>query len=115
MKHSVRLFLVAVSATAVASCRQQASESVASPSASVACQAALAPGGHAQPIDHTIDALQERARRSPSKRDALEQLGYQFVARARILNDPGDYKLAEHVAQCLEERSPGDPGARWGN
>ena len=107
MKHSLRLLLVAVSATVVASCRQQVSESVARPSSSAACQAALAPGGHAQPIDRTIDALQERARRSPSKRDALEQLGYQFVARARAANDPGDYILAERVATCLDVRYAG--------
>jgi len=68
MKHSLRLLLVTVSATAVASCGQQVQESVAHPSSSVACQAALAPGGHAQPIDRTIDVLQEKARRSPSKR-----------------------------------------------
>ena len=112
MKHSSLLVLVAVSATTLASCRQEASESAAHPSSSsVACQAALAPGAHAQPIDRTIGDLQERARQSPWKRDVLEQLGYQFVARARAANDPGDYTLAERVATCLEEQQPGDPAA----
>src|SRR5580765_1720552 len=111
MKHSLRLLLVAVSATSLASCRQNVSESAAHPSPSVACQAALAPGGHAQPIDRTIADLQERARQSPWKRDALEQLGNQFVARARAANDPGDYTLAERVATCLEEQQPGNPAA----
>ena len=111
MKHSLLLLLVAVSATTLASCHQNPSESAAHPSPSVACQAALAPGGHAQPIDRTIADLQERARQSPWKRDALEQLGYQFVARARAANDPGDYTLAERVATCLEEQQPGDPAA----
>ena len=50
-------------------------------------------------------------RQSPWQRDALEQLGYQFVARARAANDPGDYTLAERVATCLEEQQPGDPAA----
>ena len=111
MKHSWLFLLVAVSATALAGCRQRVSESAEHPSSSVACQAALAPGGHAQPIDRTIADLQERARQSPWKRDALEQLGYQFVARARVANDPGDYTLAERVATCLEEQQPGDPAA----
>ena len=47
----------------------------------------------------------------PAQRDALEQLGYQVVTRARQTNDPGDYKVAESVATCLEERHPGDLAA----
>src|SRR4029077_10337831 len=45
---------------------------------------------------------------SPGTPAPREQLGYQFIARARIANDPGDYTLAERVATCLEERHPGD-------
>src|SRR6476620_12687553 len=111
MKRSLLLLLVAASATALARCRQRVAGSAAPPSSSVACQAALAPGGGAQPIDRTIADLQERARQSPWKRDALEQLGYQFVARARAVNEVGDYTLAERCATCLEEQQPGDPGA----
>jgi tetratricopeptide (TPR) repeat protein len=78
---------------------------------SPACQAALAPGGQSRPIDRTIADLQEHARQSSRKREALEQLGYQLVARARLANDPGDYTLAERTATCLDEQFPGDPDA----
>ncbi len=81
------------------------------PSLSLACQAALAPGRHARPIDETIDALQQRAKQPLRKREALEQLGYQFVMRARVTNDPGDYTLAEKTAACLDEQHPGDSAA----
>jgi tetratricopeptide (TPR) repeat protein len=112
MKHSLLLLLVAASAATLASCHQKPAESAAHSSPSAACQAALAPGGHAQPTDRAIADLQERARQSPWKRDdALEQLGYKFVARARAANDPGDYTLAERVATCLEEQQPGNPAA----
>jgi len=65
------------------------------------CQVALAPGPREREVDRAIGELQDRARQDTRSRDALEQLGYQFIARARIANDPGDYKLADNVAQCL--------------
>jgi tetratricopeptide (TPR) repeat protein len=52
-----------------------------------------------------IARLQEQARGGDS---ALERLGYAYVARARVNGDPGDYKLAEAAASCLETRRPGD-------
>jgi tetratricopeptide (TPR) repeat protein len=42
---------------------------------------------------------------------ALEQLGYRYIARARMLNNAGDYKLAEKAAECLEAQQPGEPTA----
>jgi tetratricopeptide (TPR) repeat protein len=75
------------------------------------CQVALAQGPREREIDRAIGQLQDRARQGTHSRDALEQLGYQFVARARTANDPGDYKLADNVAQCLEQQHPGDPSA----
>lgn len=75
------------------------------------CQVALAPGPREREVDRAIGELQDRARQDTRSRDALEQLGYQFVARARTANDPGDYKLADNVAQCLEEQHPGNPNA----
>src|SRR4029077_16672593 len=48
---------------------------------------------------------------SPGTPAPREQLGYQFIARARIANDPGDYTLAERVATCIDEQQPGDLAA----
>ncbi len=76
-----------------------------------ACEVALAPGSQQGDIDRTIHQLQDRAREPRHAREALEQLGYHFVARARAANDPGDYMLAEKAAECLEELHPGDAGA----
>jgi tetratricopeptide (TPR) repeat protein len=81
------------------------------PSLSLACQAALASGRQTTAIDRTVATLQERAKQSTARRAALEQLGYQFVARARAANDPGDYTLAEAAAACLDELNPGDAAA----
>jgi hypothetical protein len=41
-----------------------------------------------------------RDRRAPAR--AAEQLGYRFISRARLTNDPGFYKVAEQAAACLE-------------
>jgi tetratricopeptide (TPR) repeat protein len=76
-----------------------------------ACEVALAPGSQQGDIDRAIRQLQDRAREPRHAREALEQLGYHFVARARAANDPGDYVLAEKTAECLEELHPGDAGA----
>src|SRR4029453_15010464 len=73
--------------------------------------AALASGGNEQPIDREIAELQARATTSPRRRETLEQLGYLFVNRARLANDPGAYTLAERVAICVEQQNPGDPAA----
>src|SRR2546422_3788195 len=75
------------------------------------CQVALAQGPQDSDIDRTIRELQERARQPRGGGQALEQLGYQYIARARVNNDPGDYKLAENAAECLESRHANDPAA----
>ena len=58
--------------------------------------------------DKDIATLQQdlRQRRDPR---AAEQLGYRFVARARLSNDPGDYVVAEQAADCLESITPSEP------
>jgi tetratricopeptide (TPR) repeat protein len=58
-----------------------------------------------------IAHLQEHARGGAHSKAALERLGYAYIARARVGNDPGDYKLAQMVAECLDARHPGDPAA----
>jgi tetratricopeptide (TPR) repeat protein len=78
---------------------------------SLACQVALAAGRQDSAIDRSIADLQKRAGQPVHRRETLEQLGYQFVARARTANDPGDYKLAESAAICLDEQYPADPAA----
>src|SRR6185295_1572394 len=102
-----RLILVAASASLLGGCRHTLSEPAAIQPLSAACQAALAPGPHRTPVDLAIGDLQQRARDALRKREALEQLGYQFVNRARLANDPGDYVLAERVATCIDEQSSG--------
>ena len=109
-RNSALIHAVAVAAI-LAGCGRAGSTPQAERPASPACQAALAPGGHGRPIDRTIADLQARAAQPTRKREVLEQLGYQFVIRARVANDPGDYTLAERVATCLDEEHPGDPAA----
>ena len=112
MKQQVLPVLSVVLAAASAVCCGRAdSRPNATFATSGPCQVALAPGPREREVDRAIGELQERARQHTHSRDALEQLGYQFVARARTANDPGDYKLADNVAQCLEEQHPGDPSA----
>jgi tetratricopeptide (TPR) repeat protein len=106
-----RLVLVAASASILGGCRHTVAETAAVQPLSAACQAALAPGTHRTPVDLAIGNLQQRARDTLRKREALEQLGYQFVNRARLANDPGDYVLAERVATCIDEQNSGDLSA----
>jgi len=110
-KHIRSLFAIALVVAGAVSCTRTNSRPTGEAASSWPCQVALAPASRQLNIDRTISELQQRARQPTHAREALEQLGYQFVARARILNDPGDYKLAEHAAQCLEELSPGDLSA----
>jgi len=113
MKLRSRSILIAASAAILAGCARPASPPATGGPLSPSCQAALAPGGHSEPIDRAISELQEQARQSPAprKREVLEQLGYRFITRARLANDPGAYTLVERVATCLDEQHPGDPSA----
>ena len=112
MKHQpvVPILLVTVVA-ATAGCRQPKASAVRSDVEPAACAAALAPATQRNETDRDIARLQEKARREPNPRLALEQLGYRYVARARVGNDPGDYKLAEKTAECIESTSPDDAAA----
>ena len=60
--------------------------------------------------DRDIAKLQDDVRERRAAR-AAEHLGYRFVARARMSNDPGDYALAEQAAACLESLQPNEPAA----
>ena len=72
------------------------------------CQlvAAVPAGG-----DRDIATLQDDLREGRAAARAAEHLGYRFVARARIANDPGDYAVAEQAAACLASMQPDDPAA----
>src|SRR5688572_11923276 len=61
--------------------------------------------------DVEIARLQEDLRERRSGAGAAERLGYRFVARARLTNDPGVYALAEQAAACLESMQPNEPAA----
>jgi len=112
MKHqSVVLILVVTVIAANVSCRQPKAPLVRSDDAPTACVVALAPATRQNETDHDIARLQEQARREPNPKQALEQLGYRYVARARLANDPGNYKLAEKTAECIESTSPDDASA----
>ena len=113
MKHQsvVRILLLVTVIAATASCRQPKAPLVRSDIPPPACVVALAPATQQNETDREIARLQERARREPNPKQALEQLGYRYVARARVANDPGDYKLAEKTAECIESTSPDDASA----
>jgi tetratricopeptide (TPR) repeat protein len=61
--------------------------------------------------DREIASLQRdlRERRAPAR--TAEQLGYRFVARARLSGDAGFYKVAEQAAACAESIEPNEPAA----
>ncbi len=67
---------------------------------------AAAPGD-----DERMASLQEDLRTGRMPVRAAEQLGYRFVARARLSNDSGFYKIAEQAAACMESVEPGAPAA----
>ena len=76
-----------------------------------ACAVALAAGRDTSDLDRAIASAQQDARAGAQAGLALERLGYLFVSRARVSNDPGDYTLAEKTAECLDVRQPGQPAA----
>jgi tetratricopeptide (TPR) repeat protein len=61
--------------------------------------------------DDGITKLQQDLRDPRSRARAAEQLGYRFIAQARLSNDPGFYKVAEEASACLESIAPEEPAA----
>jgi tetratricopeptide (TPR) repeat protein len=61
--------------------------------------------------DSEIAKLQEDLREQRAPARAAEQLGYRFIAKARLTNDGGFYTVAEQAAACLDKMSPSDPAA----
>ena len=62
-------------------------------------------------VTDDIAKLQEDLRAHRDAARAAEHLGYRFIARARLSNDTGDYKVAEQAAACLESIVPDEPAA----
>ena len=76
-----------------------------------ACVVALAAGQGQGTSAAEIERAQRDARGTTHAKAALERLGYLYVSRARATNDPGDYKLAEATADCLQSSYPGESAA----
>ena len=110
MEHRLTFMLIAASTTVLASCGRSIAPQASHRSLSPSCEAALAPGGTGQPIDRAIGELQGQAKHT-LRRETLELLGYRFIAKARVANDPGAYTLVERVATCIDEQRPGDLAA----
>src|ERR1700678_915881 len=53
-------------------------------------------------VDAQIAQTQARVKSSLNPGPQMERLGWLFVEKARLSNDPGFYKLAEQCALCLE-------------
>lgn len=78
-----------------------------SPASFDPCAIALAPHQGESQLDKDIAGLQARIRDATDPTTKLEQLGWMFVAKARVKFDPGFYKLAEQCALCIESKKPG--------
>ena len=66
------------------------------------CAVALTPHSGDSRLDGEIVRLQQLSKMKKNAGPIVEQLGWTFVAKARVSFDPGFYKLAESAARCLE-------------
>jgi tetratricopeptide (TPR) repeat protein len=101
---------VALAASLAAACTRttQYSPSTRAETLDRACRAVIAaPAGD----DRDIARLQQDLRQRAQAPRAAEQLGYRFVARARVSNNSLDYAVAEQAAACLESLTPQEPAA----
>jgi tetratricopeptide (TPR) repeat protein len=62
-------------------------------------------------VDAQITQTQARVKSGPNTGPQIERLGWLFVEKARVSNDPGFYKLAEQCALCLESANGNSPEA----
>ena len=61
--------------------------------------------------DEAIKTLQQQLRERRDAARVAEQIGYRFIARARLTNDAGYYTVAEQAAVCVESVAPNEPAA----
>lgn len=92
-------------------CNRQPPQPSVQASAPDACTVALAAEQRQDAPAAEIARVQGEARNGSRAKGALERLGYLYVSRARVNNDPGDYKRAEATADCLQTSFPGDAAA----
>lgn len=71
----------------------------------------LIPSGGNTPADREISELQAKIKSAPNQGALLERLGWAFVNKARLTNDPGSYKLAEQCASAIDARNSGSAEA----
>lgn len=99
---------VAVSLAAACSRTTSHPQSSQAEASDRACRAVVAaPAGD----DPEIVRLQQDLREPRGAARSAEHLGYRFVARARLSNNPIDYAVAEQAAACLESITPHEPAA----
>jgi tetratricopeptide (TPR) repeat protein len=67
--------------------------------------------GEPTDLDKKIAETQSRIRKTANASPLVERLGWLYVEKARISNDPGFYKLAEQCAFCLESAHANAPEA----
>jgi tetratricopeptide (TPR) repeat protein len=82
----------------------------------LACEACkiilLNPGSdETNAVDKQIAQTQARVKSGANSGQQVERLGWLFVEKARVSNDPGFYKLAEKCALCLESANSNSPEA----
>ena len=65
--------------------------------------------GTKTPLDAQIAQTQAKIKTGPNRGAQVERLGWLFVEKARVSNDPGFYKLAEQCAVCLESVNTNSP------
>ena len=110
MRRSLSAGIISLCVSATGACARQPPPPAPVPTAIDACVVALAPGQGQGRHAAAIERAQQEAKSSRAKA-ALERLGYLYVARARSHNDPGDYRLAEAVANCLQSSYPDEAAA----
>ena len=64
-----------------------------------------------QPIDREIAGHQSKIAEQPESTALVERLGWAFVTKARLTNDPGFYKLAELCASRVLAAAPDESDA----
>jgi len=83
-------------------CSSIAPPRAAAPVLADPCAVALTPLAGNSRLDGEISRLQQLGKTKRNAGPIVEQLGWTFVAKARVSYDPGFYKLAESAARCLE-------------
>ena len=73
-----------------------------------ACAIALAPQPGNTKLDEEITKWQQKSKTTNKEagKISLEQLGWKFIEKARISNDPGFYQVAAACAECIQAQAP---------